>query len=214
MKISENIKTLRESADLTQEQLANQIGVTRSTVTQWESGWSKPRMGKVELLAKFFGVPVSAIVDESSGNNLPKGAIAPTASPMVYAPLLGKVHAGTAQEPDLIHELVALPEMVLESHPRAYFLIVEGNCMSKIYPEGCLILVDPDITPSNGSIAVVSIDSEDYIIRRIFKGAHSMILSPDSWEDKWEDIIITDSDDHTVELAGTVVWFQASTELN
>ena len=39
-----------------------------------------------------------------------------------------------------------------------------------------------------------------------------LVLSPDSWEEGYDDIVIA-GDDHTVEFVGSVVWFQASGEL-
>ena len=50
-------------------------------------------------------------------------------------------------------------------------------------------------------------------MRRLYRGANTMILSPDSWEDGYEDIVISEGDDHTVEFEGVVVWFQASKEM-
>lgn len=211
MAISANIKNLRTSQDWTQEQLAEKIGVTRSTVTQWETGWSQPRMGAVEKLASTFGVSVADIVSDS--DTLPKGAIVPSIPRKAYAPLLGRVHAGDAQAPEIIEDNVALPYEVWDGHRDGYFLQVEGSCMSKVYPEGCFIFVDPRMDPKNGSIAVVSIDGEDYVMRRLYRGANTMILSPDSWEDGYEDIVISESDDHTVAFEGVVVWFQASKEM-
>lgn len=62
MAISKNIKRLRMNRDWTQEQLAEKVGVTRSTVTQWETGWSKPRMGAVEKLAAgYLGRPIGTL---------------------------------------------------------------------------------------------------------------------------------------------------------
>ena len=82
--------------------------------------------------------------------------------------------------------------------------------MDKVYPEGCYILIDPDREPQNGSIAVVSIDGADYVMRRMLRTANTIVLSPESWNPVHEDVIITADSDHTVELVGTVVWFQAS----
>ncbi|MBX9035077.1 LexA family protein [Gordonibacter massiliensis (ex Traore et al. 2017)] len=211
MAISANIKRLRTSKDWTQEQLADKVGVTRSTVTQWETGWSQPRMGAVEKLSKAFGVTISEIVSE--GDALPKDAIIPTPPRKAYAPLLGRVHAGDAQAPEIIEDNVALPYEVWDRHREGYFLQVEGNCMSKVYPEGCYIFVDRRMQPKNGSIAVVSIDGEDYVMRRLFMGANKMMLSPDSWEDGYDDIVVSEGDGHTVEFEGVVVWFQASKEM-
>ena len=73
MAIADNIKRLRLKRDWTQEHLADLVGVTRSTVTQWETGWSQPRMGAVEKLAAAFGVSVADMVDDGQ-RELPRGA--------------------------------------------------------------------------------------------------------------------------------------------
>lgn len=211
MGLAENIRKFRTDADLTQAKLADLVGVTRATVTQWETGWSQPRMGAVEKLSEVLGVSMSELVDGSNIKRVP-GAITPTEPRKAYLPLLGKVHAGDAQEPQVLDERISLPYEVWERHRDGYFLQVEGQCMSKIYPEGSYILIDPAQRPVNGSIAVVSIDGADYVMRRLYKGSSVLVLSPDSWEAGYEDIVIS-GDDHTVEFVGSVVWFQASGEL-
>lgn len=65
MSVATNIKYLRESMGLTQNELADRLGVARTTVTQWENSWSKPRMGMVEKLAAVFNVTTSDIVADS-----------------------------------------------------------------------------------------------------------------------------------------------------
>ena len=62
----ENIKRLRTSKGITQEELAEALGVGRSTVTQWEQGRAFPRSRPLEKLTKFFNVSRSEIVGESS----------------------------------------------------------------------------------------------------------------------------------------------------
>lgn len=213
MAIADNIKRLRLKRDWTQEHLADLVGVTRSTVTQWETGWSQPRMGAVEKLAAAFGVSVADMVDDGQ-RELPRGAILPRKSKAAYAPLLGRVHAGDPQDPDVVDgPMVELPESIAEAHPRAYFLEVKGDCMDRVYPEGCLILVDPDREPQNGSIAAVSIDGADYVMRRLLRTSNTMVLAPESFNPEHEDIVITAASGKTVELAGTVVWYQPSREM-
>ena len=75
------------------------------------------------------------------------------------------------------------------------------------------ILIDPSRAPQNGSVAVVSIDGSDYVMRRMYRGASTLVLSPESWDEGYEDIVVTASDDTTVEFHGTVVWFQPSEEM-
>lgn len=212
MGLAENIRKFRTDADLTQAKLADLVGVTRATVTQWETGWSQPRMGAVEKLSEVLGVSMSELVDGSNTKRVP-GAITPPEPRKAYLPLLGKVHAGDAQEPQVLDERISLPYEVWERHRDGYFLQVEGQCMSRVYPEGSYILIDPARRPVNGSIAVVSIDGADYVMRRLYRGANVLVLSPDSFDDGYTDIVVDDPAAHTVEFVGTVVWFQPSAEL-
>lgn len=224
--IGDNIRALRtvkgEGREITQQEIADIAGVTRETVNKWESGAiGNIRDSNIQKLRDHFHLSIDDLRSESAGlaaqlagtSRLPSGALMPSQSEVAYAPLLGRVHAGDAQEPDVLDERIPLPAEVYDAHPSAYFLQVEGQCMSRVYPEGCHILIDPSQEPRNGSIAVVSIDGSDYVMRRLYRGATTLVLSPDSWEDGFEDIVIRDSDDHTVEFHGTVVWFQSAKEM-
>lgn len=211
MGISQNIKRLRKQAGMTQVELAEKLDVARSTITQWETGWSSPRMGMVQKLAGVFGVTSAEMLAEPT--DLPDGAMLPSDARPAYAPLLGRVHAGDACEPDVIDDRIPIPYEVREAHPRGYFLEVEGGCMSRVYPEGCHIYIDPAQQPRNGSVAVVSIDGADYVMRRLYNTGRTVVLSPDSWDDCYEDIVITGEDGRTVEYVGTVVWFQPAEEM-
>lgn len=213
MSIADNIRKIRIDADLTQEEFGDVAGVSSMAVSQWENGRAVPRMGAVQRIADYFKISKGAVIDERVQRRVSPRALKPIASRPAYVPLLGRVHAGDAQGPDILDDRIPLPAEVRENHPSAYFLQVEGQCMSKVYPEGCYILIDPDQEPKNGSIAVVSIDGSDYVMRRMYRGATTLVLSPDSWEGGFQDIVITDEDDRTVEFHGTVVWFQSSREM-
>lgn len=64
MGVRENIIKLRALSTLTQEDFGRLAGVTRSAVSQWEGGFSEPRMGNIERLAKHFGIPKSWIIED------------------------------------------------------------------------------------------------------------------------------------------------------
>lgn len=214
MTIGKNIRVLRDRKGLTQEELGKAVGVSSMAVSQWENGRAVPRMGSIERLADVLEVSKSVLIGDDTPASLPDGAIPQRIpSKRAYLPLLGRVHAGDAQEPDIIDDKIPVPFEVWESHKQGYLLEVEGNCMSKVYPEGCHILVDPSKPPMNGSIAVVKINDDDYVMRRMYKGANTLILSPESWEEGYTDIVITQDDETTVELVGTVVWFQPKEEM-
>ena len=218
MGLPENIDALLIKFDITQEALARVAGVAPSAVTRWRSG-SQMRTESLSKIIEYFNLTQDDLLSDSVGlaakehKLIPDNAIFPVKSEYASRPLLGRVHAGDAQEPDILEEEMPLPKPVADRHPNAYFLRVEGDCMDKIYPEGCHILIDPDIEPTNGSIAVVSINGADYVMRRLFRGANVLVLSPDSTNSEHKDIVINNSDDYEVSFVGTVVWFQAAKEM-
>lgn len=64
MGIASNIKNLREGRDMKQSELARRVGVSRSSISQWESGKTRPKMGHVERLCGALGVPVSSLISD------------------------------------------------------------------------------------------------------------------------------------------------------
>lgn len=57
-----NIKKAREKAGLTQQELADKLGVGQSAVAMWESQKALPRTDKLPVLAKILKCSVSALL--------------------------------------------------------------------------------------------------------------------------------------------------------
>ena len=66
MSIGSNIKLHREERNLTQEQVAEALGITFQAVSSWERNEYKPDTDKLVKLAELFDVSVSALVEENS----------------------------------------------------------------------------------------------------------------------------------------------------
>ena len=62
--ISDNISSLRKKKGLSQEALADRIGVSRQTVAKWESGESAPDVVHCDAMAEVFDVTLDALVHE------------------------------------------------------------------------------------------------------------------------------------------------------
>lgn len=63
--LSENIKRVRKSKGLSQEELAIKLNVVRQTVSKWENGLSVPDSGMLISLADELDTSVSALLGES-----------------------------------------------------------------------------------------------------------------------------------------------------
>lgn len=66
--IASNIKFLRKSKDLTQDQLADKIGVNRAMIGSYEEGRAIPKLQVLQALSHYFGVTLDTLVLNNVAN--------------------------------------------------------------------------------------------------------------------------------------------------
>lgn len=71
MMLSEKILYCRKKAGLSQEVLAEQLGVSRQAVSKWETGEAVPEIGKLLLLSRAFGVSTDWLLSEEEPKEAP-----------------------------------------------------------------------------------------------------------------------------------------------
>ena len=86
MTTGEKIAALRRKAGMSQEVLADQLGISRQAVSKWEADQAVPGMDNLVELGRIFGVPVDAILRPDSRlpeseSTEPENAAAPVAPP-------------------------------------------------------------------------------------------------------------------------------------
>lgn len=64
MKFGENLQKLRKEKGISQEQLAEQLGVTRQSVSKWESGNSYPEMDKIVAICNLFHCDMDILINK------------------------------------------------------------------------------------------------------------------------------------------------------
>ena len=67
MKLSDKIWVCRKKAGLSQEALAERIGVSRQAISKWETGEAAPEITKLPLLARTFSVTADWLLDDEAG---------------------------------------------------------------------------------------------------------------------------------------------------
>ncbi|MBR5752375.1 MAG: helix-turn-helix transcriptional regulator [Clostridia bacterium] len=75
LRLSENIRSLRKEKRMTQENLAEALGVTVGAVYKWESGLSQPELGMIVELADFFDTSVDALLGCRMNDNRLESAL-------------------------------------------------------------------------------------------------------------------------------------------
>jgi len=65
MKFGDNLKNLRKSKKVSQEELAEKVGVSRQSVSKWETGEAYPEMNNILELCKIFHCGINDLVNDN-----------------------------------------------------------------------------------------------------------------------------------------------------
>ena len=66
LNFAENVKQLRKAKEITQEKLADTLGVTGQTVSRWELGICYPDLELLPAIANFFGVSIDRLLSNDA----------------------------------------------------------------------------------------------------------------------------------------------------
>ncbi len=196
---------VRDHAGMTQQQVAAAIGVTTTGYQNWEYGNTPIKATALRELAKLFGCTTDYLLNISDI----KVAV-PSAARML--PVFGSISAGTPREAltqsDVMHET---PERLYLEHERAFWLTVSGNSMNRLFPDGSLVLIDPDEEVRNGDVAVVFVNGDDATLKRVYFESESVRLHPESYDPEYRDRVIdaSDPDAPEVRVIGKAVSYTA-----
>lgn len=206
MDLGKKIRAHRDELGLTQAELADKLGLTYSSVSQWESGRATPRTPILRQLAELFDTTVAELMGEDASE-----AVRPNGAQYVTLPVLVAGHAGEFTDEFGPDEVADVPISVLErvNDPDAYLMRVRGSCMNRRFADGENALLSPRCEPRNGDAVAAEYNGE-MILRSYYRGASTLVLSPDSYEDGYTDIVFDDPENASVNFRGVVKWHQAS----
>lgn len=106
MEFNEKLQQLRTGKNLTQEQLAEQLYVSRTAISKWESGKGYPNIESLKCISKFFSVTIDELLsgeelitlaETENRSNLKKiynyiyGILDMMAVAFIFLPLYGKL---------------------------------------------------------------------------------------------------------------------------
>lgn len=199
MDLGKKIRAHRDELGLTQAELADKLGLTYSSVSQWESGRATPRTPILRQLADLFDTTVADLMGEDAA----EAAISGT-SRMV--PLLGFAHMGEPCDEGNLADEVEVPASIADAHPRGFMVHAQGGCMDNRFPHDALLLVDPDMEPVNGQPVLAETSDYGAVVRNYTRGRSTVMLTADSHSGEYDDIL-AGPDDEPVVCKGRVVWY-------
>lgn len=172
--LNDNLRKARRAAGLTQDDVAAHFGIARVSVTQWESGKTKPTAERMPQLADLYGVRLDDLMrgdfpEPKPGAPTKASVATPNASPPVPVnfpgdtiPMMGHAVGGVDGKFVLngqrVMDTFSPPQLVGVSG--AYGVFVHGDSMEPRYFAGEAVFVNPHLPVRSGDFAVVQIGGE------------------------------------------------------
>lgn len=205
MDLKKNIKKYRLAKKMTLDELAEKIGIKKSTLQRYESGViTNIPSDKIEKMAEVFGIKPSILMGwELEGESLlqPTLTINRHSSLTVY----GKVCAGNGFEAfeDPIDEI---GDPYYRIKQEKFALLVDGDSMNNIVDDGMYAIIEKKETVNNGEIAVVLIDNEIGMLKRFYQLDEStVVLKPDSYNPEHKAMVFENEEINRLKVLGRYI---------
>lgn len=202
-----NLGTVRRFRKLTQAQVSNDTGIPLPTLRKWEQGVNSPPGDVLLKLADYYRVNVDTLLHEDYP--LPGQKLRPARGTV---PVIGRIAAGNPREAiQDTGDRWYVPDPLLEGHPKAFYLVVDGDSMDRIVPDGSLVLIDPDAEIYSGEVAAVLVNGCDATLKRVYFAGDTIVLHPESHNPEHHDKTIdkTDPDAPLFKIVGKAITYTA-----
>lgn len=198
--IAENLSSLLEKSGKTQLDLADYMGVSQATISNWCKGVKLPRMDKIDRICDFFSVSRSQLME-----SLDQNAVNKRTSTAVRIPVLGSVPAGIPLEAiEDIEDWEEIPREWTSGGQEYFGLKIKGDSMYPKYMEGDTIILRKADDCESGDECVVYVNGYDATFKKVIKKIDHIILQP--LNSAYEPIMIDNNDENNpVKVVGVVV---------
>ena len=156
----------RKKNKISQEKLAKELNVSRSTVAMWENNSNEPDNKTIVKIANILNISTDTLLDNSQNTQ------------GVKIPVLGSVAAGIpiSAIQDIIDEEEISEE--LASTGEFFGLVIKGDSMSPIITNGDTVIVRSQPDAENGDIAIVLVNGDEATCKKIKKTPEGVMLIP------------------------------------
>lgn len=161
--MSKNIQYYMNINNKTRQEMCDALGVKYTTFTDWVKGNVYPRIDKIELMANYFGIEKSDLVEnrETQSSRLNKKG--------VTIKVLGRVAAGIPIE--AIEDVIDTEEITEELASTGDFfgLKIHGNSMEPRMCDGDVVIVRQQDDAESGEIVIAMVNGDEATCKRLRK---------------------------------------------
>lgn len=164
---AENLNRLVNSRNLSQREIATRINVSPQTFNTWIQGKAIPRMGKIQLLADYFKIEKSDLIEKKSNVTLSQG---------IKIPVLGTVPAGipiSAVEDILDYE--EIPQS-WANQGEFFALKIKGDSMEPRMISGDVAIVKQQSDADSGDVVIALVNGNEATCKKLEKTNNGIML--------------------------------------
>lgn len=169
-------KQLRKEKKLTQEQIADRLGVSKSTVSMYENGGRVPPYEMMERIGRLFDVDMNRLFGQPSVAALPQN-LRPVQTRRF--PMLGEIACGEPIVANAEYEVYVDASTDVKAD---FCLTAKGDSMiGARIQDGDVVFIRAQEMVENGKIAAVIIDNEATLKRwYYFPEKQKLVLTPEN----------------------------------
>ena len=198
---SENLNYYMNKFDKERNDICRDLGFKYSTFSDWINGNKYPRIDNIEIIANYFGIQKSDLIEKK--NNDFENINAHHPSHLYKIPIYGTIHAGP---PMFAEECIEGYEFADVPTPNDYFYLrVRGDSMinARIQDDD-IVLVHRQPVADNGQIVACIINGDEATLKRFRRLDTAIMLQPDN--PSYDPIIVplSDFDNGYAKILGVV----------
>lgn len=207
-----NLRALREDKGMTQQELADALQVTATTVSLWETRDRFPKQADItDAICNVFKCDKQKLFGYTDGYYATRNGlrIEQAKASQSFAPIIGDIAAGSPREAlEEVNGMRWVDPDILDEYPSGFFLRIAGDSMDLVLPDGSYAFVAP-VEVRTGDIAAVKVNGDDATVKRVKLYDGVVILEPESNNPAHKRRVIdqSDPDAPSVRMIGKVVWF-------
>jgi len=209
--LGKNLKNLIESRGIDQKILAEHLGISEMSVSNWTSGTKYPRINNIQRMADYFGVKKSDLIEDKNNQ--------PIITSSQY-PKFPSISAGIPIEIDGITknevETISIPDYLMgkwAGNSNIYFTRTNGDSMNRVIPHDSLIAVKPvESHELKNNDIVVYRKHREYAVKRFIRDEDRLIFKPDSTDDRFADDVVYLDNVGDLAIKGKVVMWIVTTD--
>lgn len=199
---SRNLQRYMNDRNMNTMDLSRTLNIAYSTVADWVKGNSYPRIDKIEMMANYFGIEKSDLIEDKSTTfdikSIPGVKII---KEVITVPLLGEIACG---DPIFCQENYDnMFQWDTDLGKPNFMLKARGDSMVDAgIEDGDLVFFKQTPEVENGKIAAVLIDNET-TLKRFYKNKDQIILQPENKD--YSPIIIREDDCLNIKILGEMI---------